>query len=539
MNSHYNATPQLYTMEDQTTQLNTVTRNYNAHQQYERMMLDINARNIIQDLMRNNRYWAHPKPLQYSMSRQEVNLQSAPPELYHLANYLADNFDMHTWEILLALIATISSAISGVYTVKLSEQWVEPVQLYIVFAKSSGTRKSAMIKCLTESLSRSQDKNLKTTRNSGSLRSSLIETANKQSMLKAKQIVKKACNNPNFTSLQLSKLINGLASKTRQRLLEQVTAPSPKFISSFTGSSLEKLLESNNGALSIIGAEDPFIDSKIKFRSSTFPNLLLHGYDSEPYYKVNGRGKEIYIDRASISILAAMTPEVLLNYYDKTHLLENGFLNRLLPCFMCESPKYHAIPQKEHEQLLTDFNHRVLTISKQAPNVSLNSDRVELTLSHEAMDLIKSYQENIESRYGYPSFLQGFISKLHGKTIRIAACLHIWGHKNPWDHKISASDVDTAIALCEALIPHAYMAFDTEGRKNYANARRIIEWINKHRLSMVTTSDIDQGLNNLGKNISLPALNLLSSLDYVQELKLQNYKPMWIVNPNICLNLSI
>ena len=465
------------------------------------------------------------------------DLQHVPADLCYLAESLASKFEMATWEVLLAILATIGAAISGQYVVHVDKIWQEPVQLYVILAKNSGSMKSALLETLLKPI-KARQKRLTDFSNDPQRQQclKLTEEYNQLISNKKKKEFLKTIANSGWTNEDVAALIQKHVGDISEKLIsvEQESNKIP-FISNFTPSSLE-LLMSRHNAISICSMEDPFATCRLGDKSAVFQNLLLHGYGSESYHHPKRHG-DVCIPEASISILATMTPETLLKYYNKEILHENGFLNRLLPCFMSDN-KYlseganHAKRTNHDIGLLEDFYGKTEKLLDQRLAMGANRIITPLRLDEGAERRVREYRENL-CAFPFDQRCKGFIAKHPGRAIRLAALLHGIRFELPKEHAISSTDMYTAISMCEALIPHACYALDKERRKLLIDAERVIRFIKEHPSPKVMVSTISKNLHGLPKDKLLPVLDILSDHEYLFKVVSPSGTPEWVVNPHI------
>lgn len=501
------------------------------HKQYEKNRTEIGRRQEISYLIRNHQ-WPAPKfLLPYLPSLPDNCYQYLPDDLLRLAQKIANSLDMSVWEVVLAIIASISCAIPGVFYVDLGNKWIEPVLLYTVFAKKSGSRKSALLRYLFAEHYKYQDKLLKQHANRHSLEKNLIAVNNKIVLERGKKKVESLIFSGNYNANDLKKEIAKIASSSEMMFVENETNISVLIADSFTPTGIEKVLRNNGGAVSICSAEDPFSGSGIEYPSRTFPEVLLKGFDAEEFGRATGR-KSNELFKPYISMFVTMTPENLLKYYDKAHLINNGFLNRILPCFLDNYPiifdKSATLRTND-----TDLEHYYRKISDLlALRISMvNSKPISLRLNSNAYSHLQSFSGRQSNNYATPSYLEGFIAKLPGKAIRMAACLHVWRHENP--HKLEISDADFYVAqeLCTVLGHHADYGLNSKERALVVDAKRVLSLLVEKGVNSFTLSDISKNLNNMGKNKALPVFDFLSRKNYLMPVQYNGAIPNWVVNP--------
>lgn len=257
----------------------------------------------------------------------------------------------------------------------------------------------------------------------------------------------------------------------------------------------------------------------------------------KPYLRAKTHHAPVRIDKPALSILAAIQPEVLLTYYAKDHLRDNGFLNRILPCFMGSNYKWviPREPQVEDDKLRRQYHQKITAILKRCTGPGNPRPRFRLTLSPSAYGQINAYQTYVTSHPTFPDYLKGFVSKHPGNAIRIAACLHLWRHAGtgvaPEDAPINGSDMATAIELCKALLPHAAYAFDTQGRELSKDMQRVLNWIRRHQYRTFTVTDIQHGLSGIKQDKALLIASTLEGYKYLRLVVTPGRATICALNP--------
>lgn len=468
---------------------------------------------------------------QFFPRSRSPDLSRVSKDLLRLSEALAERFEVTQFDVLVAILGAIAAAIPGQYVVKVDATWSEPVQLYVILVNGSGTGKSGLIKILIGAMETKQKELMDTTNSQkNKLSQEIINEYNQQKVKNSKnEIIKELSGLSPVETTEL--LARRVEEVSKELLLPPQDESSLLHLSQFTGSSLESVL-AKQGAISICSTEDPFNACQLAYPSSKFPTALLHGYDNESYSKRGRGGKSINRSSVSLSIFAAMTPETMLKYYDKKHLLDNGFLNRLLPYFMTTYVDIFSDNKNYKTDIIDEYNIKVLRlINERIANISDNLKK-ELLLSTAARRVFEEYK-NKNGTIFHEIFYSGFAAKQFGRILRLAALLHIWRFGQPEEQEIRPDDMDTAISLCEALAEHAYHALDVEGRLLLANAKRVIKRIREGGHSVITPSTISNKLYDMPKNKLIPVLTFLAQHGYLCEVSPHEGRSEWIVSPHI------
>lgn len=464
------------------------------------------------------------------------SLAGAPEDLLGFAHHLACEFETAVWEALLGMVGIVSIASRGGYCVEVKSYHSEAVNLYIAFARESGSRKSAWIKTLSEPI-REYQRELQSAFNSHS--SLCMAEQTKIVLAEKKSAIRKEIRE---RIKQKNVSLSDIVYQNTKELLE-FQGPSDAhqclpvlFGESFTPAALEQEMSRQGGIMSLCSAEDPFTKLRLTDKTQGSITLLLKSYDLEDYTRLVADRPAISISNPSVSMLIAMQPKVLLSYYDKPQLCATGFMERISPCFLTplsitNPPITHMSDKSEGQRLREVYNHKISKMVREQFMKTSVRCIDSLKIDPHGYEDLCAYEAELRSRAAFNGNASGFIKKNRGRAIRIAACLHLWRYDNPVEQNISANDVAVGISLSRALMEHAFYAFDMDKRKLIHNANKILDWVRRHRWSQFTATDVSQS-NGLPKNKLIPVLDFLEQHNYMRQVVVPGRSNACIMNPS-------
>lgn len=512
-----------------TDNMNAVVAYHNSSKHFQEMLKDL----YVCQLVNNARQgcWLNPQWFYDTPPYCSPDLNLWPDDLRQFATSLSNEFSMEPWEICLAVMGIVAIASRGRYLVELAPYWVEAVTLYIVLAKVSGSRKSALFNILLNPLREyEQDQRNASTGGSDEIRKLVYQEQKKLALADIRSVLRN--NDPD----QLKDLIQHEGEKLEQMKAKLGDKPLPVLLAAHcTIPALEQEMSRQGGSVGICVAEDPFKRLQLLDKSRCAPEILLESYDLSDYYRPLTNRPPVSLYKASIAMLVGMQPEILLSYYDKPHLRDDGFLNRLTPCFMSKSfPIGQHSERQNIDVVRRRYDRKIRTLIETHFTQSSKREIYTLKVSPDAYRRVKAYENELDN---YPRQMpaKGFFEKHHGRAVRIASCLHLWRHaeSDPKRHIISDQDMEAAISLCQALCGHAEYAFDGEKRKLCKDARRVLQFIRRTGFGEFTSTDVSKNLENMPKDRLLPVLDFLERNRYIQKIHVPSRATICIVNPQV------
>lgn len=375
------------------------------------------------------------------------------------------------------MLGAVSTVICGHLQVHFNGTHYEPAQLYTVFVGPSGAMKSTAVKqfigpvraWLMEKNQAAKEHNRNVTGEISIAEDELAAERKKKTGQDEKRII----------DLQ-AKITSGKEKK-------KTLFPVP-----FTDVLPEAIIRSmteTNGAATIATAEGNIINvltgrSNYNQRGAS-PNLdiFLAGYDGEPYHGIRVTSGEIELARVDISMLLAIQPTLLERLCQSSDANGRGLVQRFLIFAPDDNEKGidHTKPCTMDAKHAHRWNEHVREIAERF--MQPDHSPVTLELFADADMVIRkcwNYEDELLRQRGPADDegITGWISKLHGKALRLAAILAALDE--PQVQNITKDHAETAVALLkEYFIPHYVKAFDiTENLTR--DQKAIIKWIISH-----------------------------------------------------------
>lgn len=371
------------------------------------------------------------------------------------------------------IFGAVSSVVCGKLDIHFNTTHYEPAQLYTVFVGRSGMMKSSAIKEFV-----------------GPARTWLYE---QNKSVKAfnqgidDEITK--LNNGYFKAQKknqgeevLTELKAQIDRKKNERKIEY-----PVPFSDVTPESLVRAIINTNGTATIATAEGNIINvltGRSYTQRGAAPNLdiFLNGHDAEPFHSFRVTTGEVELKRVDISLLLAIQPALLETLCRSQDANGRGLVQRFLIFAPEESNETidHTKPDTTDRRYSSRWNEHIRTIADRFMNPNQPPYIMELDLM--ADRIIRecwNYESELSRERGTDEEgIAGWISKLHGSALRLAAIFALL--ENPDATYITDADAEKSVTLLkEYFIPHYIGSFETT--INMSNEQKAVAtWIIRH-----------------------------------------------------------
>jgi replicative DNA helicase len=163
-------------------------------------------------------------------------------------------------------------------------------------------------------------------------------------------------------------------------------------------------------------------------------------------------------------------------------------------------------------------------------------DRLDLTLDHQATELLLAFERDL-------AHLAGWAAKLAGATCRLAGLLHLADHlRDGWARPIGTDTFTGAARLADYLIDHARAVFDLMGADpRVDDARWLLDWISRTNQAQFSRRDAHQASRGRFRKAGdlEPALALLEEHGWLRRVDADSSgpkggrppSPRFLVNP--------
>ena len=414
--------------------------------------------------------WEKPTPFD-DTSLPEFPVETLPEVLREYCGAVVETCQVPGDMAAVSALGTLAVALQGKFKIMAYADWIEPLNLYLMFIANPSDMKSPTLTKFTNAIiSFEVDYNkknaikIKDSRNERERLEKRLTTA-KSRKDSTKELVQEAQReldtHEDFPPLQL--------------LADDITVEA-----------LAKIMQENKGRMSIISSEAGLFSSlKGRYTEGIHIDILLKSFNGlTDTLRINRVTREpIYIENPCLTILLAAQPLILHELMGESAFRGRGFHARFLysyPVSKVGSRKVNGVkPIPEHlKAKYNTFINGLISID--------NEKSVTITLSNEASNLMTQFREWIE-----PQLIDelepicDWAGKLHGHILRIAGLLHIAEngiYTTPFadNPTVSAETMTNAIDIGKYFLEHALHCFSAMGaNENVNNARYILKRLEK------------------------------------------------------------
>jgi hypothetical protein len=355
--------------------------------------------------------------------------------------------------------------------------WIEPVNLYLLIALPSGTRKSVVFDAAT---------------------APLVEFELEQS-LQTEEASSEAQEQSMRARLRLVVAANPIAHSLGE--IESVPRePWRVFVSDATPERVASLLAENGGRLAVLSDEGE-ICSVIAGRYGGNFEVFLKAH-SGTVLTIERQGRpRVHVRKPALTLGLAVQPDVLHSLIAKRAVRERGLLARFLVAVPSSNVGYRTIaPPPVPERVAHAYVENIRALLDLPDQVSEDGDlaSIELRLGRRAQELFTSFEAEVEEMLrpeGALGTIAAWGSKLCGAVARIAGLLWTTRHRGDDDGEIDPATTRSAIAIGRYLIPHALAAFE-QSQSGTAGARIILDWIKRNGRTEFSRREVHQALRS-------------------------------------------
>lgn len=389
------------------------------------------------------------------------------------------------------VLGAVSTVISGHLQVFFNGTHYEPAQLFTLFIGRSGSMKSTAVKQFVgPARTWLYEKNADVREHNSSIQKEIERL--EQKLTKEKKNMTKTAKDESPWKNDAVKA----QAQTIEEIKAQIEAKKgtlkteyPDPMDDVTPESLVHAARVTNGNITIASSEGSIINvltGRSYNQRGGAPNLdiFLHGHDGEPFHNYRVTTGEVNLPRVDISMLLAAQPTLLETLCNSSDAVGRGLLQRFLIFAPDDSNTFidHTKPNSSNRKLAEQWNKHICTIADRI----MQPDALNLT----TMDLDMFADKVIREFWNFEGELlqqrgatedesiTGWISKLHGKALRLAAIISLLN--DPEAYSISEKNAQTAIDLLkEYFIPHYFASVGSIDNLS-KEARQIANWIIRH-----------------------------------------------------------
>lgn len=501
------------------------------------------------------------EPLNKRAALPEFPLDKLPGWIKQYIENFSENTGISKDFCAACVLGAVSTVVCGHLQVFFNGTHYEPVQLYAAFVGRSGSMKSTAVKQFVgPARAWLFEQNTEVEKHNSDIFAEIAKLEEK--LIKAKKDMTKAAKDESpFRNDTVKAQAATIEEIKAQIELKKGTlkAQFPVPFSDVTPEALVQAARTTNGAITIATAEGNIINvltGRSYNRQGGAPNLdiFLNGHDGEPFHNYRVTTGEVNLPRVDISMLIAAQPSLLETLCNSPDANGRGLLQRFL-IFAPDDPNTfidHTLPNSSNRKLAEKWNKHICAIAERImqPDAA-NLTTLELDMfADKAIREFWNYESELLRQRGTTEEegITGWISKLHGKALRLAAIITLLN--DPEAYSISEENAKIAIDLLKEYFIPQYFASVGSIDNLSKEARQIVNWIIRHANSTgnrenFTGSELQQYVRQInafkgknGKDNYQAAMSELIGKNFIRpgvpEKKTRgNPARTWQINPEV------
>lgn len=479
-----------------------------AHQATITAHIDPDTDVLFGELVNDNTW--RPAPLDAHDTPPPYPTHTLPDWAQEHAQHVADQIQTPVDLTAMLIIGSLSAALTGRATIRVSANWAEPVNLYLVTAMDSGAGKSAAEKLTCQWLRDWQRDRMDAVMDDYKLAKRLHRVAEKR--------VEKVQQGMEVGSQSMDDLTEAL------RELDEAAMKIPEMprilADDATPEAVATLLAAHGERLAIMSTEADLFDMVLKGKTGQRANfnVYLKAWSGDSLIRDRKGGSEngpemTNLHHPLMTVACTVQPAVLARLSHDEEMASRGFSAR----FMMSMPE-GKVGSRDQDMRFSDT--RIPTTDIYAKTATAladewaNWDKTELTVTNDARDELRRFLVEMEpqiakgARYEH---LAEWSSKLYGSMARYAALLHLAeGHSpaTPVSHDTATRAVELARYWW-----HTADIILSMGDETTEQARAILAWIDRKNVAEFKMRDVMRGVQRA-------AIGLDRAVDYVPALEL-------------------
>lgn len=403
--------------------------------------------------------WGIFEPIERNSNKvlQSFPVECLPDTIRTYIEAVAESLQVPVDMVASLVLAALSLCVQGKFYVKVKEDWVEPINLYMIVIGRPSERKSPVLTEIEKPIFSYMNE----------------ENERRRPEIKKYELQKKILNGRLKTiqeALSKNKKNNPYTMQDAFNCQEEIdnleeVRPLMLVMDDTTPEALVEAMKQNEEKMGILSAEGGLFGVMAgRYSNDVNIDIFLKGYSGE-YLRLSRIGREgTELHNPYLTIGLAVQPQVISEVMGNRNFRGRGLLARFMYSFpnsRVGSRKYRTEPindvtRKEYENLCKDL----LVI----PDLTNFTERI-ISLSNEADLLSEEYNQWIEERLmDELEAIEDWAGKLHGNTMRIAGILHIAKHKlNSVNVPLEEDTMKAAIAIGKYYLEHSEQAFEIMG----------------------------------------------------------------------------
>ena len=474
-----------------------------------------------------------PLPEGLSVATQ-FPLEGLPDWAFRLVTEIALSLQVPIEAVAPALFGVAFIAARGNYKIKVKSDYHEILTSYIVVVIPSGGRKSAIVYLFRKPINKIEadrqmdfDENA-TSRKSDSEALVAIKRKVKKKLIKELDFDIESLDDIKVVRKQLSEKLEILERETQQ------SEARPKLlIDSPTSKELAMEMGRQNEAIGIFEAEGGIWKHRVR---PSEDNILLKGFTGEPFGDETTKDS-VNMQKPCLAICTYVQEVVAEKLYSNDALKCDGLLPRILTVFVSKNNvSRDPNPRDVSDELVKIYSDKINSLFNIQRPKGQEGERTfhVLELTDEARQSWRGYAARIAERVSAGLFkdFEAFGEKLAGHAVRLAGALHLLKYDVPHDHQIDAATMNAGVALAEYFANHAIVAFDKRHLQGIKFAKKILNWMDRHRKAQFTEREIHRGVGHCEIVDIRAGLNVLERHGYIGCYPTVK-RTYCLVNPNL------
>lgn len=446
-------------------------------------------------------------------------------------------------------LGVLATAVQGRFRVEVKEGYIEPLPLWPCPAMESGSRKTEVMRQMTQPLNdweRDEAERLRPElEKDRSTRK--VEEARIRSLTNQAARAKEPAE---FRQLQEE-------IATLEGELRDVRSLPRLFTSDATPEQLAVLLERNGERMAYISDEGGVVEIMAGRYSAGLANLdvFLQGHSGSPMRVDRGCRDPVLLNAPTLTVVLSPQPDVLRDLFSRRVFRGRGLLARFLFLLPKSLVGYRTGTTPPVPAFVrSSYANGIRTLLDAAPPARLGTCKEPRTLSlaDSAQKAWHNFFLKVDRgmRAGERfEHCRDWASKFPGAIARIAALLHLADTVDPVEGtlrseaQIGAETMDRALRLGRFLAEHTLAVYHFVGAdSSQAEALKVLGWLRRKQLERVSVRDVYQGLKGTFRTMEdlRPALKTLIEHYYVAYEDPEEAKkagrpssPMLLVNPAV------
>lgn len=464
----------------------------------------------------------------------EIPAAILPTWLGAMAGAVADSTQTPPALAVMMSLSTLATVLQRRFEVSpFGDDYTEPLALWTLTALPSGTRKTAVIKALTDPLVHWE----KIQRDR--MRAEIARVTSARAVAK-KRIERLLADAAKAKDDAEREGVRAEVQREEEAMPLEVRAPR-LFTGDVTGERLQSMLVEYGERMSVLSDESGIFTNMAGLYSGGSANIdvYLQGHAGTAM-RVDRAGRAAHVDRPALSFGLALQPGVLGDVAGSKRFRDSGLLARFLYAMPASNVGKRDVRSRVSipADIRDEYQAALGSLLEGMP-AQPGKPRV-LPLTDPSRELWLDFSQEIEDQQGEGGRYEAiadWTSKLPGAVARIAALLEL-GEAGTTAAEVSQVAMQRALDLGRLLIPHAQAAFGLLGTDAIdADAAAVLKWVRANEFAEFSRPQCQKALEGRFRNVErlVKALQRLEQHHVVRAFNRQNKgarpTPAYRVNP--------